>query len=207
MHDATVKRTTNGGDVAVSSLTFAQLEKLDAGSWFGAQFVNTRVPSFEELLVYLKTGAPDYFIVMDIKVTGIAQQIADVVQKHDMGNRVIASCWSDASAANAQEFLINGTRIQNLGKYPSDSPDFGAYIDAKQALGYESFSLQYQSLPSGFIQRAAQRQMTTFLWTIDDEAALKAADNAFGIITNVPRTAKGLLNNETRATLRRAIQR
>jgi hypothetical protein len=47
MHDTTVNRTTNGtGNVA--DLTLAQIETLDAGSWFSSIYKNEKVPTFEQ---------------------------------------------------------------------------------------------------------------------------------------------------------------
>src|SRR4029434_6055203 len=44
IHDDTVDRTTNGTG-PVASQTLAELQGLDAGSWFGAAFVGTRIPT------------------------------------------------------------------------------------------------------------------------------------------------------------------
>jgi glycerophosphoryl diester phosphodiesterase len=49
MHDDTVDRTTDGtGDV--STLTLAEIQALDAGSWKNAYFTGTRVPTLSEYL-------------------------------------------------------------------------------------------------------------------------------------------------------------
>jgi len=52
MHDAAVKRTTNGSGL-VSRLTLAEIRALDAGSWKGRQFAGERVPTFEETLAMM----------------------------------------------------------------------------------------------------------------------------------------------------------
>ena len=49
MHDATVDRTTNGHG-RMSALTLAEVQALDAGSWFDAEYAGTRVPTFTEFL-------------------------------------------------------------------------------------------------------------------------------------------------------------
>lgn len=49
MHDPTVDRTTNGSG-AVANLTLAELQTLDAGSWFGAEYAGERVPTLEQFL-------------------------------------------------------------------------------------------------------------------------------------------------------------
>ncbi|MBY5839844.1 phosphodiesterase [Rhizobium leguminosarum] len=49
MHDKTVDRTTNGHGI-VQNMTCSELSKLDAGSWFGEQFVGERVPLLRDAL-------------------------------------------------------------------------------------------------------------------------------------------------------------
>lgn len=54
MHDFTVDRCTDGsGEIA--AMTLDQIKRLDAGSYFGAQFAGQRVPTFEEAVAALPT--------------------------------------------------------------------------------------------------------------------------------------------------------
>ena len=53
MHDRDVKRTTNGRG-PVSELSWAELQRLDAGSWFGERFTGERIPSLEEVLTWAR---------------------------------------------------------------------------------------------------------------------------------------------------------
>lgn len=52
-HDPMLSRTTNGVG-PLRRRTLQQLKTLDAGKWFGPQFVGERIPSFEEALRALK---------------------------------------------------------------------------------------------------------------------------------------------------------
>ncbi len=52
LHDATVDRTTDGSG-KVSDLTLAQIKRLDAGSWKGAEFAGQRVPTLRETLAMM----------------------------------------------------------------------------------------------------------------------------------------------------------
>lgn len=82
LHDATLNRTTNGTGPA-SALTLAELQRLDAGSWFDAKFKNERIPSLIEsarecrgkidLLLDLKEQGDEY----DRKVVGIIRKYGD----------------------------------------------------------------------------------------------------------------------------------
>ncbi|KKX26222.1 glycerophosphodiester phosphodiesterase family protein [Rhizobium sp. LC145] len=49
MHDKTVDRTTNGHGI-VQNMTYAELSKLDAGSWFGKKFAGERIPLLRDAL-------------------------------------------------------------------------------------------------------------------------------------------------------------
>lgn len=53
MHDRTVDRTTTGRGF-VKDLTVAELQSLDAGSWFGPQFRGARVPTLSEVLEWAR---------------------------------------------------------------------------------------------------------------------------------------------------------
>jgi glycerophosphoryl diester phosphodiesterase len=52
MHDETVDRTTDGTG-KVQDLTFAEIRRLDAGVFKGAQFKGTSIPTFEEALAVM----------------------------------------------------------------------------------------------------------------------------------------------------------
>ena len=49
IHDTTVDRTTDGTG-HVGELPFEELRSLDAGSWFGDEFVGESIPTFDEVL-------------------------------------------------------------------------------------------------------------------------------------------------------------
>src|SRR5262245_43372391 len=52
IHDETVNRTTNGTGL-IKDMTFAELQKLDAGSWFAPSFKDERVPLLSEVLALI----------------------------------------------------------------------------------------------------------------------------------------------------------
>ena len=50
IHDERIDRTTNGYGL-VKDYSYAELCRLDAGSWFGARFAGTKIPTVGELLL------------------------------------------------------------------------------------------------------------------------------------------------------------
>lgn len=53
MHDGDVKRTTDGNG-RVKDLTLAEIQKLDAGSWYGKEFEGEPVPTLRDVLRAIK---------------------------------------------------------------------------------------------------------------------------------------------------------
>lgn len=82
-HDDTLDRTTNGSGF-IDEIDFARLIKLDAGSWFGSQFKDTRVPSLKEAVQFLTKHA--MFANIEIKVLHdndekLVKQTLDVISQ------------------------------------------------------------------------------------------------------------------------------
>jgi glycerophosphoryl diester phosphodiesterase len=63
IHDPTLDRTTNGHGL-VRAHTYAQIQALDAGSWFDPSFANERVPLLDEVLDWARGRTK---VVIEIK--------------------------------------------------------------------------------------------------------------------------------------------
>lgn len=89
IHDDTVDRTTNGTG-RVSDLTLAQIQELDAGSWFDPKFAGEKLPTVEEVLkLVAEYKQHDVLIAVDLKAEGIGQDVGRVAQKHDVLDRLL----------------------------------------------------------------------------------------------------------------------
>jgi len=96
VHDHTVDRTTNGtGDV--SSYTLAELQALDAGhrhrgrEGFAFRGKGIGVPALEEAL----TTFPDVNWVVDLKVDGLVEALAALLNRLGAHERLIAGSFQD----------------------------------------------------------------------------------------------------------------
>jgi len=98
IHDSTIDRTTYG-EGKVSDLSLAELKKLDAGSWFDANYKDERIPTLVEALELI---APKALVNIELKSTRIIRkadtQIADatvaVVRKMNLLERVLFSSFN-----------------------------------------------------------------------------------------------------------------
>jgi glycerophosphoryl diester phosphodiesterase len=72
--DPTLERTTNGKGL-VSAHTLAQLQALDAGSWFAARFAGTRIATLAECLALAKGRVNLYLDCKDVKPDRLVAEI------------------------------------------------------------------------------------------------------------------------------------
>ncbi len=114
LHDATLDRTTNGTGAA-NKLTLAELQKLDAGSWFDKQFKGERIPSLREALMECR-GKVD--ILLDLKEQGNVydRRVAATVKTHGDPARTIIGV---RSVAQAQRFRVLLPRARQWGLIPN----------------------------------------------------------------------------------------
>jgi len=66
VHDDSVDRTTDGSG-NVEDLSLAQIEQLDAGSWFDPVFAGEPVPTLDMVLGLVEERAPKALVMLDIK--------------------------------------------------------------------------------------------------------------------------------------------
>ena len=94
IHNSTVNDTTDGTG-EVSSMTCAEIRRLDAGSWFGAQFRGERVPLFAEELALAKGRIKFY---LDMKSVD-PLQVVWLLQQFDMVGDALCFSGVDELAA------------------------------------------------------------------------------------------------------------
>lgn len=81
MHDPTVDRTTNGTGHLLA-MTSAEIDQLDAGSWFDPRFAGERVPRLEDFLQWVKGKAKVFF---DVKFAH-PQHLIDLIERTGMAD-------------------------------------------------------------------------------------------------------------------------
>ncbi len=74
LHDGNLNRTTNGKG-PLKQQTAAAIAQLDCGSWFGKEFVGTRVPQFDEALTAYGDRSSAYLDSKDIAPAALAAAI------------------------------------------------------------------------------------------------------------------------------------
>lgn len=87
-HDSRTAATTDDAtDRLVSDVTLAELQALDAGSWFAAEWAGTRVPTVREVVEALPS---DTVLVFDVK-SGGAAPLVELIAELGIAERSIAA--------------------------------------------------------------------------------------------------------------------
>lgn len=146
LHDLTVDRTTDGSG-KVSELAFAEIRKLDAGSWKSDEFKGLRIPSFQEVL---KEMPYNIWLNVHLKDGKTSSLVAKILAEENRLHQAFIACGSDA-AIKAREVVpeimicnmdrkdnpmdyVKGTIdmkanfIQLNGKITSEFPEYSAML-------------------------------------------------------------------------------
>lgn len=203
-HDTNLRRCT-GKNAKVYDLTFAEVEQLDAGSWFSTRFAGTRIPSLEEVL-QLCRGKID--LNVEIKPSAATPTLeAETV-------RLLREYGFEGHC------VITSQSYETLHKVKELAPDIptgyilalgvGNYYDLPDA---DFFSVETTFITSGMVNQIHLRGKTVSAWTIDREEDAKhmmelGADD---LITDKPDMVNELLSQNaemdtTLLSLRDAIQ-
>ncbi|MFE5733014.1 glycerophosphodiester phosphodiesterase [Streptomyces sp. NPDC056528] len=184
LHDATVDRTTDGTG-PIRSLTSAQLDALDAGSWFAPAYAGTRVPTLAAQLADLRERGGS--MLLEIKgrhSRAEVDRIVREVREQDMTGRVFVQSFDVPSLRYARELapeLPLGLLRDTLDADPvalAEELDLTAYNVSHVALAQRPEVV-------GALHAAG---VAVNVWTVDTPVRWKAMDDlgVDGIITNRP---------------------
>ncbi|MEN8662452.1 MAG: glycerophosphodiester phosphodiesterase [Lentimonas sp.] len=160
MHDDTVDRTTDGTGPVVS-MTLAQLQTLDAGSWYSAAFAGEQVPTLAaainaaiangiEPLIERKKGDASVYH---------AEFAAQTLSPNDF--RVISF---DAAFLNALDALNPDYRLGWLGSDPITQE----VIDQAKANGADFLSWKETRVNQAVVDLVDANGLELMVWTVND---------------------------------------
>lgn len=177
MHDATVDRTTDGSG-AVSGMTFAELQALDAGSWFSAEFAGEPVPSLDAAVNAAIANGLD---VQVERKAGDPQQFVDALSGY--GDRIAVSSFDLAFLAEVRVLDANMV-LGHIGSGPLTQD----VIDQGLAAGVDFLSRQFSGLNADRVANAQAAGLSVTAYTLNSESsALRALGfGVDGITSNNP---------------------
>jgi glycerophosphoryl diester phosphodiesterase len=169
MHDDTVDRTTDGTG-PVDSHTLAELQALDAGSWFDPVFAGEPVPTLEEALL---AGRGRGALLLDQKsgLTFGAEIAAAIATTAFPVEDLWVTVWDEAQVTDIQaQPGLAGVRILWTEMVAVGGQTVEEYLDHKVAVGVDGISVVFENYSWNYptlLPEAHSRGLLAFAWNWD----------------------------------------
>jgi glycerophosphoryl diester phosphodiesterase len=192
LHDATLDRTTSGSGEVIAH-TLAQLEQLDAGSWFAPQFAGVRVPTLRAVFerygtranYYIETKTPEAAPGMEEKLLALINEFGlreGAVQRR----QVLIQSFSTASLLKIQRIDAALPLVQLIDKQFSSA----AIIAQLPAIAEYATGIgpARTSVDAGLVRAAHAHGLVVHPYTVNDESEMKrlAALGVDGMFSDFP---------------------
>ena len=166
LHDDTLERTTDGRGVA-GDLAWAQLQRLDAGSWHSAAFAGEPIPSLEAVAGFVQPGG--HALNIEIKPTpGLEAATGRVVAGTAgwlwAGHAVppLLSSFKPAALAGAREAAPGLPRALLLDHLRPD------WLDEARALGCVAVVARHSLIDASMVQAIHVAGMRVATYTVNE---------------------------------------
>ncbi|TDB82717.1 glycerophosphodiester phosphodiesterase [Actinomadura sp. KC216] len=210
MHDTTLARTTNVEQLypgrapwKVSDFTLAEIQKLDAGSWFGTKYKGERVPTLDQTLSAMRDKGLG--LLVEIKspnlYPGIEKRVATALKRSpswlepDPAERRLAVQSFDWESMRRFHSVLPNVPIGLLGTPKAgELPGLASYAD--------QINPTFRDLTASYVKQVHASRMDVLTWTVDDSGDMKKAVQlgVDGVITNKPDVLRRVLTETTAST-------
>lgn len=192
-HDEKISRCTNGKG-RIAGHTLAALKELDAGSWFGRKFKNTKIPTLAEVLdvcknsiavnIEIKTEA-----VSRMVLGGIEEKCLKIVEHFNMKKHVVFSSFDPRAVLHLKQIDKTATVAVLFEKklYGSKLPS-----DIIGSLGADAFNCSKSELNKKRLLDVQFYGIPVNIYTVNDIRSMKKFIHmgVSGIFTNKPDVLK-----------------
>lgn len=188
-HDANLKRVA-GLNRAISSLTWEELQGLDAGSWFSEQYAGERIPSLVEVMELCKGKIS---LNIEIKNVGKDSTLPEAVVALILENGMEEQC------------VVTSTSLNYLKQVKELAPELrtGYIISAAYGDFYSNEAVDFISIRSSFVneelvEKAHAEGKAIHAWTVNKKSEMErlrllGVDN---LITDYPVLAREIIYRE-----------
>lgn len=208
MHDTTLARTTNvrrvfprRGPWRVADFTYAELMRLDAGSWKAPEFAGERVATLHDAIemirrsgagLLLEVKAPELYpgVIRDIVATMAA--IPGYLDSATAAGRLVVQSFNFA-AMKEHKTQAEGVPVGLLG-----SPDVANL--PVLATWADQVNPSHLAADRSYVDQVHERGMACLVWTVNGGPAMRRAlrMGVDGVITNRPAVLGRMLARRVR---------
>ena len=178
LHDGTLDRTTDGTG-PVAKMTYAEVKRLDAGSWKDPKFAGEPLPTLEDALrtrgslyvnIELKAGGG--------KIDEIAEKAVRLIEKYRAEKAVIISSFSREALEAVKRF---NPRVRTGFLYFGKTPD-------TMPAGIDAVHPHFATVNAEYMEWARAKGYQVNVWTVNDPKEMTRLMDlgVDSIITDVP---------------------
>ncbi|HXW56939.1 MAG TPA: glycerophosphodiester phosphodiesterase family protein [Candidatus Cybelea sp.] len=182
IHDATLERTTNGRG-PVHDHTLAELRELDAGKWFDREFMDTRIPTLEEILEFARRNDVVFYLELKYNAAfGMHHALVGALRQAESAARTVVISF-DPATLSAVNKLDPSLMLGLLVEAPNANTVRTA-ID----VGARQICPAHDRITPGFVSRAHDAGLHVATWTVNNVDRMRAMISAGveGIMTDFP---------------------
>lgn len=182
LHDETVDRTTTGQG-AIQTLTLAEVRRLDAGSWFGSEFMGERVPTLVEILEFARKH--DVVFYLELKPNGFwggEHALIGALREAGQIARVVIISFESGILEGLRRLeptLMTGLLIDH---------QIGEAFRKTNEIGARQIAIRGDLVTPNFLLEAHKRDLQVVCWTINNPAHMRmlASAGVDGIMSDYP---------------------
>jgi glycerophosphoryl diester phosphodiesterase len=196
VHDVGLTRTTNATEVfpdresyQVGDFTWAELQQLDAGSWYHPDFAGERIPHLDDIITYARRGVGVNIELKSPHLSpGVEQAVADVLagdgRWHALNKRggLVVSSFDLDSLATFHD-LRPDVPASGVGVVPGDDATLESY-----ATWMDSWTTNYRTMDPEDVARVQSTGLDFIVYTVNsaDHMAKMIDLGVDGIVTDTP---------------------
>ena len=199
MHDSNLKRTT-GVNKDIWDVDYADIQNLDAGSWFDPAYANARIPTLEETLQFVDKRAK---LNIEIKPTKhgsdtLEQDVAELITRYQYTDACYLTSFSYGSLKKVKEVNpeIRTGYLMSVA--------YGQFYSLKYA---DAFSLNKVFVTSQVVNAAHQQGKQIFAWTVNSMSEVRSLCNLHvdSIITDDPVMVQNVISRDSTGETLRSV--
>lgn len=199
MHDSNLKRTT-GVNKDIWDMDYADIQNLDAGSWFDPAYANARIPTLEETLQFVDKRAK---LNIEIKPTKhgsdtLEQDVAELITRYQYTDACYVTSFSYGSLKKVKEANpeIRTGYLMSVA--------YGQFYSLKYA---DAFSLNKVFVTSQVVNAAHQQGKQIFAWTVNGMSEVRSLCNLHvdSIITDDPVMVQNVISRDSTGETLRSV--
>lgn len=160
-HDSNLSRVT-GVNKDIIDMTYNEISKLDAGSFFSEKYKGEKIPLLEDVIKFAKDN--NIKLNIELKPTGkevdFEKQVVELIEKYDFKDRCVITSLTYKVLENTKK--INPS-IQTLYVMTI------AVGDITQLKYADSFSVEATNANSELLDKVHKEGKKLFIWTVNTE--------------------------------------